>query len=435
MRPARLAVAAAAILLLIPSAAYAAPGDLDPGFGIGGRVRTDLGASEQPSGVAVQPDGKIVVGGSILRADAYRFFVARYLPNGALDTGFGRGGSVVTGFGPSGRDFGTAVALQPDGRILLVGVTQTGGRSGVAIARYRPDGSLDRTFDGDGRVVTVFEDGDASMTAVGLRPDGRIVTGGQIFWGDTDPRAGDQVLVQYLPDGSIDPTFGTGGRTSADFGLRDDSIFDLVIQPDGKVVTAGWTFDTADFDPDTLVSRYLAGGGLDPAFGSGGSIVIGLGHGDLSSSDGALGVALRGDGRIVTSGFAWNDTDEDFVALGLTPTGALDTSFGGDGIVETDFANVASDVAVDPSGRVVMAGWDTSSDAESSFALMRLKPGGSRDGSFGLGGKVITDFGPGHDNAQGVALDPDGRIVVAGGASGSSESLVDDDIAVARYLP
>src|SRR5579885_3479628 len=247
----------------------AAPGGLDPSFGQNGRVVTDFDQStDVANAVAVQPDGKLVVGGTTYINNDFSgedFALARYNPDGSLDTSFGNNGRVTTDF-PGLAAVISAVAVQPDGKILVAGgafplFTFLGN---FELARYNPDGSLDASF-GHGGIVTTHFPGQGSYAfALALQADGRIVAAGTDFidFSSSDSSNTDFALARYNLDGSPDTGFGSGGQVTTDFrGLNDDA-FAVLVQPDGRIVAVG-SARAQSTDYDFAAARYLVDGRLD----------------------------------------------------------------------------------------------------------------------------------------------------------------------------
>ena len=254
-------------------ARYNPNGSLDTSFGVGGKVITDFGEDEIPNSIAVQPDGKIVAAGVITGkgAASIDFLIVRYNPDGSLDTTFGEAGRVRTDFSSS-RDTLIAAALQSDGKIVAVGVTSSDFSTtspDYALARYNSDGSLDTTFDKDGKVTT--DSGNQSLDsamAVAIDSNGKIVVAGESS-NSNGTLAIDFSLARYNSDGSLDATFGTGGKVTTDFGTPQDRANDVSIQPDGKIIAAGNTREDLPIGANFALARYLTNGALDPSFGSG----------------------------------------------------------------------------------------------------------------------------------------------------------------------
>jgi uncharacterized delta-60 repeat protein len=401
-------------------------GDLDLGFGTGGKVTTDFSGGDRATAVVLQSDGKIVLAGFDGSGD---FALARYNADGSLDTTFGSGGKVTTDFA-GGNDSANAVALQSDGKIIVAGTTYTGvGAADFALARYNADGSLDTRFGSGGKVTTDFSRRTDHAQAVAIQSDGKIVVAGQSYTVGKKGYNGDDefALARYNADGSLDTGFGSRGKVLTSIGSGASDAFGVALQGDGKIVVAGRAIGSSQ-SMDIAVARYTAGGSLDTTFGSGGTVLTDFaGYGDQ-----ALGVALQGDGKIVAAGETNPGSSyDDFALVRYTTTGSLDTTFGSGGKVTTDFAGYydrAYSVAIQSDGEIVAAG---RGGGAADFALARYTTSGSLDTGFGSGGKVTTDFAGSDDKAFGVAIQSDGKIVAAGYARSSTGY---DDFALARYL-
>jgi uncharacterized delta-60 repeat protein len=406
-------VGAILLVIVVATVVAAAPGDLDPTFDGDGKVITDIASSnDRAYGMAIQPDGRIVTTGSaffFVDNGARDIAVTRHNTNGSLDTSFDGDGKVITDFSTGASDIGRDVAIQADGKIVVAG----GSLSDFALARYNPDGSLDTTFDGDGKVTTDFG-GTGDAHAVALQSDGRIVAAGG--------GPGDFALARYNADGSLDTSLDGDGKVTTDFGGSNDSAYDMVIQGDGKIVAVGY--------PDFAMARYNSDGSLDTSFDGDGKVTT-----DFGSGFGwAEGVAVQADGKIVVAGFAVLTETGDWGVARYNGDGSLDTAFDGDGKVTTDFDagnDHAYDVAVQVDGKIVVAGCAgrMCEDDNDHVGLARYNPNGSLDATFGGGdGKVTTDFSAGTNWAHAVALQTDGRIVVAGFAG-----WIPGDFALARF--
>ncbi|MFF4370173.1 calcium-binding protein [Streptomyces sp. NPDC001594] len=340
---------------------------------------------------------------------------------GDLDPSFDGDGKVVTDFGGGGYDESRGMVIQADGKIVTVGTTvpAAGGYSDMALARYNPDGSLDPTFNGDGdndgRIQTDLRGGDDVADAVAVQPDGKLVVAG---YSSEPDAAGSFTVVRFNPDGSLDSTFDGDGFTFTDFGTTGpQEAFGIAIQPGGAIVAAG------ESGTDIAVARYnAADGSPDTTFDGDGKVTTGFPGGSASAYD----VTLQSDNKIVVagrSGYNYPSEDSDFALARYNPNGSLDTTFDGDGRVTTGFGgpDVAGGVKVQPDGKIVTAGYATF-----DFALARYNPNGSPDTSFDGDGRLTTDFGANTlDRATDLALQPDGRIVAAG--------VSEADFGVARY--
>ena len=244
--------------------------------------------------------------GAALPETGNDFALIRYNIDGSLDTSFGAGGKVTTDFFGQIDSFGdqlTAIALQPDGKIVAAGVANNNSFAGgqLAVARYNLDGSLDMSFGSGGKVTTVF-DKPAVGNAIAIQPDGRIVVGGSDFTFDADgtalPGSHNFVLARYNSDGSLDISFGSGGKLINDFFGGDDDLSALAIQPNGKILAAGTATSSATAADFALV-RYNTDGSFDTSFGSGGKVFTDFHR----VNDLARAMALRADGKIVLAGF------------------------------------------------------------------------------------------------------------------------------------
>jgi uncharacterized delta-60 repeat protein len=400
-------------------------GTLDTSFGTAGRVVTDFGnVNVEAHSVVVQPDGKLVAAG--FTTDLWNqsdFALARYNSNGTLDSSFGMGGKVTTNF--VDFDYLTSMALQSDGRIVVAGSIIVNNSPDFALLRYNSNGTLDATFGSGGRVSTRFG-GPAQPYGVAIQSDGKIVATGYAHLSEGWSFA----LVRYNSNGTLDATFGTGGKTTTPFGVPSVAgTNSLRIQRDGKIVVAGATFvnNVGNF----ALARYNSNGTLDTTFGTGGRVVT-----DFGADDHVFSVALQADGKIVAAGIK----GADFALARYNTNGTLDGTFGTGGKVVTDFAgsgDLAMGVAIRPDGKIVAVGrTSVPFPQNSAFAVARYNSNGTLDTSFGNGGKATTSFvGSSGDQAFSVAIQSDGKTVVGGSAivNLSNQSTLANQFALARY--
>lgn len=382
----------------------AAPGDLDTSFDGNGKKTINFGGIDSANAVLVQSNGRIVVAGD--GAAANSFCVARLRANGAFDTTFGSGGRRTIDFGgDSGSLLGAA--LQPDGRIVLAGRSDLQ----VAVARVNPSGSLDTTFSGDGKKLFSWG-GFSEATSVLVLPNGKILLAG--FFG---PEGGNIQVARLNANGALDNTFGTGGKAPVDFG-GDDFGLAMARQANGRIVVAGQSRVTGQSVGSAVVTRLRASGTLDPDFGGNGRVTL--------PGDGiARAVLVQPDRQIVVAGNASGSAM--MTVTRLNPNGSLDATFDGDGTATIDFgvtADLAGGAVLQPDGKIVVAG---STQAAGDVAVGRLNANGSPDTTFGAAGKATVDFGAATFGFA-VALQPNGRIVVAG------QRTAGNDFAVARLL-
>jgi len=417
----------------------AADGDLDPTFGVGGKVMTDFNHStDWANAVAIQPDGKFVVVGTTYKQNDFSdedFAVARYNTDGTLDSSFGSGGKVHTDF-PGLAAVPSSVLLQPDAKILVVGgayplFTFLGN---IEMVRYNSNGNLDRSF-GDNGIVTTVLDAGSYANAVVQQSDGKIIVAGTLF---VDVVIGDQsdtdfVLVRYNRNGSLDTTFGNGGVVSTDFFGREDDAFSVLLQPDGKIVAVGSANDPASYY-DFAAVRYLNNGTIDETFGTSGTVTTDFGD---QNFDRARSAVLLPNGKIIAAGFAISQGGgvQNFAVARYTKDGVLDNGFSNDGKQQITFDNCcqsANQVLLQPDGKIITVGYANTEDSDSDFLLARLNPNGSLDSTFGVAGKVRTSFGDLNGGANGAALQQDGKIVAVGFQATFSNQW--SEFALARYL-
>ena len=386
-------------------------GNLDPAYGVGGKVTTQVGNSQSEAlAAAVQTDGRLVAAGYGFSTSNADFALARYNSDGSLDASFGANGKVVTDIA-GGDDFVLALAIQPaDGKLIAAGSSASGGGGGgdFAIARYNSDGTLDATFGAGGIVTTDFGGNSADyIDGIALQADGKIVAAGYRFSGSFFHFA----LARYNSDGSLDASFGTGGKVVTALTAFDDLARAVVIQADGKIVAAG------EANADFALVRYNADGTLDASFGVGGKAVT-----SINVFDAAYDVVVQPDGRLVAAGEAGDGNNADFALVRYTAGGALDATFGAGGIVTTAFAagdEIAYALKLDANNRIIAGGYSFSSGNE-DFAIARYNGNGTLDASFGAGGKVTTDFSGGSFDYINALVIQSGNRVIGVGSSGSN---------------
>jgi uncharacterized delta-60 repeat protein len=368
-----------------------------------GKVTTPIGTGDDWGlSVALQPDGKVLVAGYTSGSD-WDFALVRYNSDGSLDTSF-QGGKVTTPIGTS-DDYAFSVTLQPDGKILVAGRTFNGSDWDFALVRYNSDGSLDTSFDGDGKVTTPIGTSNDYAFSVTLQPDGKILVAGSTFNGSN----WDFALARYNSDGSLDTSFDGDGKVTTPIGSgRDDWGQSVTLLPDGEILVAGYY--------SFALALYNSNGGLIGTF----TTPIGEGQ----------SVTLQPDGKILVAGYTSGD-NRDFVLARYNSFGSLDTTFGSSGKVTTPIGtsdDYAYSVTLQPDGKILVAGY-TLNGSHWDFALVRYNSDGSLDTSFDGDGIVTTRIGPSNDYAYSVTLQPDGKILVAGTSYNGSNY----DLALVRY--
>ncbi len=341
---------------------------------------------------------------------------------GDLDLSFGNGGKVVTPIGSS-YDFANSVAMQSDGKIVAAGSSTNGANSDFAVVRYNSNGSLDTSFNGTGKVVTPIGSSGGAAYSVTIQSDGKIVAAGYASNGVD----GDLAVVRYNSNGSLDTSFnGTGKVVTQVSSASGDAAYSVTIQADGKIVAAGSSYNGTD--NDFVVIRYNTNGTLDTSFSSTGKVITQVGVGDAVANS----VGIQSDGKIVAAGYCVSEANGgDFAVVRYNTDGSLDTSFNGSGKVVTSLSNssdYASSVAIQPDGKIVVAGRSSTSTG-GDFAVVRYNNDGTLDTSFSGTGKVATSIGSNsNDYAASVGIQSDGKIVAAGGSNSGNF-----DFAVVRY--
>ena len=425
----------------VVSSAQTTAGSLDPTFGSGGTVRTDFaGNIDEANAVAIQPNGQIIAAGSSFSNSktVEDFIVARYNANGSLDKRFGKNGKITTDFFRN-VDSISAIAIQPDGRIIVAGFAQLAGSGGnprvFALARYHSDGSPDTSFGNGGALTTSFGGNFAAASTVMLQPDGKIVVAGTVDFNPDVPGSGlDFALARYNASGTLDGGFGKGGKVVFDFFGSFDQANAAVLQPDGKIIVVGSaSYDSANRDIGFALARFNTDGSTDFGFGIGGKQITDF----FGAGAKANGIVLQPDGKFVVAGTASDSATRpvatDIAVARYNSDGSLDSAFGSGGETAIPFSNSATEqgnaLAVSPDGKIIVAGAAFKTFATPpDFALVRYNSDGSLDTGFGSGGTITTDVAGGTDVAQAIAIQSDGKVVAAGRSFRNNF-----DLTLARY--
>ena len=360
------------------------------------------------------------------------FGLARYAPDGSQDKSFGNGGVVVIRSAQRSL-VANALTLQPDGKIVIGGMSSDLSSATVqlALARYNADGTPDQSFGSGGVVTTPVGASGARANALALQSDGKIVVVGTAFAhnGGDDEFA----VARYETTGTLDDSFGRAGVTTTHIGLTASEASALAILPDGHMIVVGTAFSNGATDDDFAVARYTPSGHLDQAFGSGGSVTTDFG----SSVDRAAAVTLQPDGKVVVAGFTRGE-HQSFAVARYSADGTLDTSFGEDGRAQVSAAEpLVHAVVLQPSGDIVVAGSSAAASGSAPFTLVRLHANGQPDETFGSGGLVTTTVQGSRSGARAVASQGDGKLITGGAKFGApsaqGEALPDSGFALARY--
>ncbi|MGD9589667.1 MAG: FG-GAP-like repeat-containing protein [Pyrinomonadaceae bacterium] len=438
-------LAATLFVAAVPILANAAPGDLDTLFGIGGRI-LPLGAPvvSDAFSVAIQTDNKVLVAGverdflSWPPSGSQRLVLTRYLPNGSLDLTFGQGGRVLTLISPGCHSHGDDLVLQPDGKVVLIGHQDgCGTESGPYAFRYMPDGSLDPTFDGDGKLQILSGIPDLGFSTTSCRAavqsDGKLVLScGEWMWEEDYWK----VILRLNPDGSPDASFGggIGGPGRVYLHTSDYHPLDIAIQSDGKIVGAG-EYDRTNGKNVGLV-RLNTDGSYDGSFGSSGWSFTSAG---IGVEPDARAIALQPDNKIVVAGNWLSQNTRRGLVIRYLPNGSLDTSFGASGVIFSgNPSDSYSSIAIQSNGKILVG------SGSRGYGITRFLGSGVLDDSLGINGQVFTDF-PGEAGATylngwvgDLAIQRNGRIISAGSWQGH-EGWPDVQLsfryqAIARYI-
>jgi uncharacterized delta-60 repeat protein len=383
--------------------------------------------------VAAQRDGKIVVAGYAEVGRGNQFALVRYNSDGSLDTSLNGSGKLTTAVGA--RDcHGQGVALQGDGKIVVAGYSfNSGGYCSFTVLRYGADGSLDTTFADSGKVTTNVGTKNASAESVTIQSDGKIVVAGSFNASNND-----FAVVRYNANGTLDTSFNETGKAAADFGA-DDFGRSVAMHGDGRIVVTGYTTKSYESKKECALACFKANGSLDTSFNGTGKLTTDFG-GDGNAE--GRSVAVQTDGKIVVVGYATAGNTEKFALARYNADGTLDTSFGDSGRVMTDVGisgSNATGVALQEDGKIVVAGYAVNnSGTDYDFACVRYNTDGKVDQSFGDGGKIMTSVGQGDVKANSLAVQ-DGKIIVAGSVYfgdvtvAGSVYVGDSKFAVVRY--
>jgi uncharacterized delta-60 repeat protein len=400
---------------------------LDTSFGSEGKATTDFGIGDDyAQAMAVQSDGKIIVAGyAASNINGYTFALARYNTDGSLDTTFDSDGKCTTAI-TARNSRATSVAIQSDGKIVVAGYADVGGPNyDFALARYNPDGSLDITFDGDGMLTTSIGTGVDQVYAMAIQADGKIVVAGCANMGGQDY---DVALARYNADGSLDTTFDGDGKLTTAIGAGREQANAMIIQSDGKIVVAGYAYMGSQ-DYDVALARYNADGSLDTTFDGDGMLTTAIG----TSYEQANAVAIQADGKIVVAGYAYlgGSNDSDIVVARYNTDGSLDSTFSDDGYITTDLrmdlrptSDCAFAVLIGSDGNISVAGIN-----EYRIAILQYNANGILDVTFGTSGIFTTDLYPYDWHPSAMTFGAYGKIVVAYTIAGTNKY----DFGLARY--
>lgn len=419
----------AALCLSILNAVHASPLDLDTSFDGDGKLVTNFDESnnshDSVRALALQADGKIIAAGSVSDSDNVNgvgsdFGLVRYFPDGAIDTSFGTAGFVTTHV--TQDEVLLDVVLQGDGKIVAVGNTD-GSSLDLMITRYLPDGSLDSSF-GSGGITVIDLGTEELLHSVQLQTDGKIVVAGQSFVTNS---ASDVLIVRFDQNGLLDSSFGTQGVVITDFNNRWDRALDMDITDDGRITIVGSSWGPNITQVKGILARYHSDGSLDSSL-NGGSVFC-----HITDSCGKVVTDLGGGGTDHGEAIVLRREDEtedgkivvsgQFGIARYHADGALDNSFGFGGINDAS-VNTGYDVAIRNDGRIVRVG-----TGSGGFKIALYSENGELDDSCAGNASVASDFNASQTTARTTLIQPDGKILVGGFAR-----YQDQDFALARYI-
>lgn len=390
-------------------------GSFDPGFGANGKAAFHLNEHYNNStAIAVQPDGKILMAGSAGTGNPDYSLVAlvRLLPDGSLDATFGVDGKVFTNAGLLfSLAFVTDLLIQSDGKIVVIGSASTlNSPFNTFLIRFHPDGAIDNTFGTNGK--RILHDCDGAINNARLQPDDKVVITGVSTSASSQL---DIVVHRLLPNGQPDSSFGTGGVVVTNLGTTNDAGYAPAILPDGKILIAGHKNEELySIATDFVLVRYLPDGSLDDAFGEGGVAV----HSFSSVQDDALDLLVMPDDKILLTGYFQGDAGNyDFTLVRCLPNGALDTAFGNGGILLLDLGSqydLSRYCIRQPDGKILLAGTTDIATWEPRPAIVRLNADFTLDSTFGSNGVLkagVDDLINDVYSLTHYALQPDGNLV------------------------
>jgi uncharacterized delta-60 repeat protein len=420
--------------ITVTCATVLANGALDPVFGTAGKVS----AAQLPAAMAVAPqtDGKLLALGGMK--------LSRFNTDGTFDTTFGSGGTVTLVADGGSLDAMLALAVQPDGMIVVAGNTSlsTGVNDNFAVQRFTASGNLDTGFGTGGKVVTDFSGLSDRANAVLLQSDGKIVVTGWATAGPLVSANQDFAAVRYNADGSLDIGFGSGGKATIDVAGNADTGQAGALQADGKVVIGGRVYINANAEPDMGLARLNADGTLDTSFGSGGKVRIDFTSGGTVQPgytaglwDEVIGIAVQTDTKLVLAGYTRVNGLFRFALARLAADGTLDAGFGTGGLVSSAFSSSgdrARAVTLQSDDRIVVAGQIGMFGTNPDWGIARFSNSGALDSSFDTDGLVQIDFFGAIDDSYGLLIQEDGKIVAAGSAKNGSAAA---GLALSRIVP
>jgi len=398
---------------------YAQDGVLDPTFGDGGKVSTKLSNYTNYEGwrIAVQKDKKIIVSGYFSNDNNKDFVTLRYNTDGGLDSTYCNDGIAITDL--SSSDYTSSIAFQDDGKIVVAGHIYNGSDTDIAVLRYSADGILDSTFNDSGIVITPIGGSDRANT-ISIQEDGKIIVAGSTYNGSDY----DFAVVRYNSDGSLDYTFNIAGIVITPISNGgNDYVISMSIQEDGKIFVVGTTHSGSDLA--VSVARYSTDGSLDNTYNNNGIVTTPIDSGSIHVVN---SLVIHNDGGIVVAGRSGSDPEYKYIMEKYNENCILDSTFNKTGKIvisncfNCDQISYDGAVVVQSDGKIIFGGTSANFD----FMLIRYNTNGKIDSSFGDNGMILTDFNNDFDILFGLNAYDD-KIIATG------ISMYPITIPIARY--
>lgn len=473
---------------------YTEDGQPDLTFGTQGQTVASFGNGKSyPSSMALQPDGKIIVAGRYQQTNNSLFSVMRFNANGVLDTTFDADGKLTTSFGSGTSGTGMQVSVNENGKIILAGVVFSNTARQFGLVRYNANGSLDTSFDTDGKATSLFdlEDDYALVNSISRQPDGKYLAvfsmtnylltnsnfvvrrynadasadetfgnqgeistpfdtglneaqfadtapdGKIVVVGKSVPQSYDRVafgVARYGQNGAIDPSLDADGKLTTDFEKGNDRLKTLLVLPDDKLIAVGISdYRNANNSTarDIILSKYNSDGSLDATFGNLGKKVSVIGQ-QLNTVSVA---ALQFDGKVLIGNMYYNPMEPtySYELLRYDTTGNLDVSFGNNG--KRAIAFYPESIAIQPDGKIVVGGDAAGIGNNNGYLMSRFHNDGSLDTTFSGDGTQFISFGTHNLGRTNVLLQPDGKLILTGTATTPEESGGSLHIGIARFNP
>ena len=385
------------------------PGDLDPTFDHDGINITPIGTSNAfGRSMVIQPDGKTIVACIANNGTDSDFAITRFTTDGDLDTSLDGDGIVMTDFDGK-SDIAEAIALDEFNRIIVGGYIDSGDGFGFAVARYLSDGTLDETF-GDSGLVTKMIGVTGFCKSLAVQQDNKIVLGGYVL--DPVSLTNEFMLMRFNTNGTLDSTFHGNGIVQTNMGIGAAVANAILIQPDKKIVLAGQVLNDATLRWQIGIARYNEDGSTDDTWDQDGLVFTGLDQADFTIN----AVVMDANKKIIVGGyFGTAPSNNLFAVARYHLNGQLDETFGDEGILLGSYGaqnNQVNTIVIQPDEQILIAGSSLQGNRD-LFAIARLDPDGAFDETFGDEG-VVRPVIEQNDGINGMALQQDGKLVVAG---------------------